>query len=145
MHRNYYCLYLKGLEFGKKNLSTVINILNNTITQLIGMAPTEAVKKEHVYAKSSKPRKGPIGFDEDRLTYNTSVRYLLKPGELEGGRHRTTDCNWSPLVYHIKKSLIQKNQPVLYWLIDGPERSFVREQLMVVKNVDYPPDWILKN
>ena len=56
--------------------------------------------------------------------------------------------NWSPKVYRIKESLIQKNQPVLYWLIDengnGLERSFVREQLMVVKEVEYPPKWIFK-
>nr|CAG8627401.1 10139_t:CDS:1 [Entrophospora candida] len=129
----------------KKNLSTVINILNNTVTRLIGMTPTDAVKKEHVYAKSSKPRKGPIGFVEVRLTYKDSVRYLLKPGELEGGKLRATGCNWSPQVYHIKKALIQKNQPILYWLIEGPKRSFVQEELMVVNDVEFPPDWILKN
>jgi hypothetical protein len=57
--------------------------------------------------------------------------------------------NWSPQVYHIKKLLIQKNQPVLYWLIDnennGPERSFVREELQVIKDVQLPPQWILNN
>jgi hypothetical protein len=133
----------------KKNLRTVINLLNNTITRLIGMTPAEAVKKKHVYAKASKPRYGPMGFDEVRLTYNDSVLYLLKPGELEGGKRRASDCNWSPKVYRIKESLIQKNQPVLYWLMDengnNPERSFVREQLLLVNNnIDYPPKWILK-
>src|SRR5438132_11667534 len=89
-----------------------------------------------------------MGYNEVRLTYNDSVLYLLKPGELEGGRRRATDCNWSPQIYHIKESLVQKNQPVLYWLIDndgnGPKRSFVREELMVVKNVEYPPQRILR-
>ncbi|CAJ0634260.1 2547_t:CDS:2 [Entrophospora sp. SA101] len=91
----------------------------------------------------------PIGFDEPRLTYKDSVLYLLEPGELEFGNRRITDMNWSPKIFCIKESLIQKNQPVLYWLMDengdGPERSFVREQLMVVRNVEYPPKWILRD
>src|SRR5581483_6866317 len=53
----------------------------------------------------------------------------------------------SPQVYHIKKILVQKNQPVLYWLIDNegnsPERSFVREELMVIKDAQLPPQWVL--
>ena len=77
------------------------------------------MKKEHVFAKASKPRKGPIGFNEPRLSHDVLVRYLLNPGELEGGRRRATDCNWSPQIYHIRESLVQKNQPVLYWLIDS--------------------------
>ena len=91
-----------------------------------------------------------MGFDEERLPYNSLVRYLLKPGELEGGRRRATDCNWSPQTYHIKKALVQKNQPILYWLIyengNGPKRSFVREELMVIPhNIELPPDWVLNN
>ena len=113
------------------------------------MSPAEARKKKHVYAKSSKSRYGPIEFNEVRLTYNDSLQYLLKNGELEGGRRRVTDCNWSPQTYHIKKVLIQKNQPVLYWLTDnnnnGSKRSFVHKELMVIKNVKYLPQRILKS
>ena len=109
------------------------------MTKLLGISPAEARKKEHVFAKASKPRKGPIGFDEPRLSHNVLVRYLLKPGELKGRRKRATNCNWSPQIYHIRKSLVQKNQPVLYWLIDGEgnglKRSFVREKLQII-----PPD-----
>ena len=102
-----------------------------------------------VYAKPSWPARRPIGYNELLLPSYTEVRHLLGPGELEGGRRRATDCNWSPQIYHIKESLVQKNQPVLYWIEDidgnGPKRSFVREELMVVKNVEYPPQRILKN
>ncbi|CAG8485095.1 2401_t:CDS:1 [Acaulospora colombiana] len=116
------------------------------------MSPNEAVKKalkgEKIIAKPAVKHKRPIGFDEPRLSYKDFVRYLLKSGELEFGNRRITDMNWSPKVYRIKESLIQKNQPVLYWLMgengDSPERSFVREQLMIVKEVEYPPKWILK-
>ena len=111
------------------------------------MTPNEAIKKKFVYAKASKPRYGPMGYDEVWLTYNDPVLYLLKPGEMEGGKRRATDCNWSPQVYHIKESLVQKNQPILYWIEDidgnGPKRSFVREELIVAKNIEYPPQRIL--
>ena len=51
--------------------------------------------------------------------------------------------NWSPDVYHIGETLVQKNQPVLYKLVDGPERRFVRKELMVVNIVDLPPKYVL--
>jgi hypothetical protein len=72
---------------------------------------------------------------------------LLEPGELESGHKRATDLNWSPQVYHIKELLVQKNQPVLYWLenenSNGPKRSFVREELQLIKHCDMPPKYIL--
>jgi len=72
---------------------------------------------------------------------------LLNPGELEGGRRRATDCNWSPQIYHIREPLVQKNQPVSYWLIDdkgnGPKKSFVREKLG--PDTELPPRWVLTN
>jgi hypothetical protein len=124
--------------------------LNNSITRLIGISPAKAIKKKQVFAKSSKPRKGPMGFDEEKLTHDASVIYLLELGELEGGRRRATDMNWSPQIYHICESLVQKNQPVLYWLEDddgnGPKRSFVREELQVIPpDTELPPQWVLSN
>ncbi|RHZ63685.1 hypothetical protein Glove_328g69 [Diversispora epigaea] len=93
------------------DLTIFLEKLDNTVTRLIDMPPAEARKLKHVYAMSYKPRYGPMGYDEVRLTYSDSVLYLLNPGELEGGRRRVTDMNWSPQIYHIKESLIQKNQP----------------------------------
>ena len=89
-------------------------------------------------------------YDEKRLSYNDSVIYLLEPSEYEGGKRRATDMNWSSKIYQIRESLIQKNQPVLYWLIDdegnGPERSFVREELMVIpSDTELPSQWVLSN
>jgi hypothetical protein len=131
-----------------KNLPIIVEDLNNSITRLIGMSPAEAIKYEHVMATSSKSRNGPLGFDEEILSSNIVVRYLLDLSELEGGKRRAGDMNWSPQVYHIRESLVQKNQPVLYWLenvdSNGPERSFVREELMVIPaDTDLPPQWVL--
>ena len=75
---------------------------------------------------------------------------MLDPSKYKGGRRRATDMNWSSKIYQIRESLIQKNQPVLYWLIDdegnSPERSFMREELQIVPHdVEYPPQWVLSN
>ena len=133
-----------------KNLPTIVKDINNSKTRLIGMSPAEAIKKKKVIAKSSQTRDGPMGFDEKRLTHNDSVRYLLEPGELEGGRKRAGDLVWSPQIYHIQESLVQKNQPILYWLSDeegnGPSRSFVREEVLVIPHdTENPPNFILNH
>ena len=132
------------------------NIFNNTPTRLINMSPNEAVERalngEKIIAMPAVKHRRPVGYDESCLSYYDSVRYLLKPGELEHGpaRRRATDMNWSPQVYHIRESLVQKNQPVLYWLVDddrnGLKRSFVREELMIIPyNTELPPQWVLSN
>ncbi|CAG8728277.1 24285_t:CDS:2, partial [Cetraspora pellucida] len=85
-----------------KNLPIIVNDLNNSITRL-------------------------IAFNESKLSYNTSVRYLLEPGELEGGQMRVTDINWSS----------QGN---------GPRCSFVFEELQIIpSNTELPPQWVLTN
>ncbi|CAB5381733.1 unnamed protein product [Rhizophagus irregularis] len=52
--------------------------------------------------------------------------------------------------YTIARAFKKKNQPVLYWLIDDdgkePERSFVREELLVIPDdTELPPQWVLMN
>ena len=62
-------------------------------------------------------------------------------GELEGeSKRRGTG---SSEVYNIGEVHVQKNQPILYNLLDGPSRRFVREELMVVKEVQLPPKSVL--
>ncbi|CAJ0630231.1 10740_t:CDS:2 [Entrophospora sp. SA101] len=98
-----------------KDLCNNDDIYNDTPTRLIHMSPNEAVKRalkgEKIIADPSVKHRRPIGFNEPRLSYKDSVLYLLEPGELEFGKRRITDMNWSTKVYRIKESLIQKNQP----------------------------------
>ena len=48
-------------------------------------------------------------------------RYLLAPGEDEGGeRRRATDPVWSLEVFDLSRSVVSPAQPVLYYLPDGP-------------------------
>ena len=97
------------------------------------MSPNEAVKKalkgKKIIARPSVKHRKPVGYNESLLPNYTEVHYLLKSGELEGGRRRTTDCNWSSEVFTINSYLIKENQPVLYKLYNGPKRSFVRKEL----------------
>ena len=49
-------------------------------------------------------------------------------------------ANWSLKVFNIDRSIINKGEPVLYYLKDGPKRGFVREELMIVPNgTELPP------
>ena len=79
-----------------KNLPIIVKDLNNSITRLLGISLAEAIEKERVNAQSSKARKGLMGFNEEKLPYDIFVRHLLEPSDLEGGRRRAGDLNWSP-------------------------------------------------
>jgi hypothetical protein len=78
-----------------RNLPIVVEYINNSITYQLGISPADAMEKEEVLAKPSYPQDGPIGFDEEKLSGDVLVRYLLYPSDLEGGRRRAGDLNWS--------------------------------------------------
>jgi len=132
-----------------KNLPIIVKDINNSVTRLLGLAPIMAIKNKQVYAKSSRKSQNiPMGYNEDQLTYDIFIRYLLEPSDLEGNRRRVGDINWSQQIYRIRKALIQKDQPILYWLIDdngkSPERSFVNEELLIIPDdTELPPQWVL--
>ncbi|GET02650.1 hypothetical protein RCL_jg13810.t1 [Rhizophagus clarus] len=128
-----------------QNLPIIVKDINISITNLISMSPAKAIKKKQVKAKPSWPARRSIGYDEAILPSYTEVQYLFEPSDLEGGKKRAIDCNWSPEVFIIESYLLKENQPVLYKLYNGPERSFMREELQIVKDVQLPPQWILKH
>ena len=76
-----------------KNLSIIVEDLNNSIIRLIGMSPANAIEIEEVIAKSFKSRNGSMGYDEKTLPNDTLVRYLLLNNDLDGGRRRAGDLN----------------------------------------------------
>lgn len=124
-----------------KHLPIIEKDLNNSVTRLLGIPPSVAIKEDFVIAEPSMPGNP----NEQPLSIDVCLRYLLEPGELEGDkRRRAGDLNWSPKIYHIRDSLKKNNQPILYWLEDGPKRSFVREELMIVPaDTELPPQWVL--
>ena len=125
-----------------KRLPSVIKSTNNEVTRLTGETPAKAIRKKKVSAENSiKLRNRLVGFQEKIIPQNVSVRYLYAPGELEGGEvRRATDPIWSLKTYNIAEVAVDEDQPALYYLRDGPKRSFVREELQIVpEDTENPP------
>ena len=123
-----------------KRLPDVVGALNNEVTSLIGKKPAVAIKEKEVSSQPSTKYNRPVGANEKKLPPLINVRYLYQPGELEGGTKRATDPIWSLKVYQVVENKTKPNQPVVYYLSDGPKRGFVREELLVVPpNTQLPP------
>ena len=118
---------------GKKKLLLVIKALNDQETRLIGLKPKDTIKMKSVKQNPAAPAHRPVGKREKKIAENARVRYLYAPGEADNDtRRRATDPIWSIKTFSIKNVMIVENQPVLYYLENGPTRSFVREKLQVV-------------
>ena len=115
-----------------KRLPEVVSALNNEVTRLIGKKLAIAIREKAVASKPATPYMRPVGENERKLPSEAHVRYLYYPGELEGGGRRATDPIWSLKVYKIQKVVTIPETHVVYYLLDGPKRGFVREELMVV-------------
>ena len=123
-----------------KRLPVVMKALNSQVIRITGKEPDKALGLKEVEIKPYSYKR-PVGLKEKRLPSGVQIRYLLSPGEDEGGeRRRATDPIWSIEVYNINRVVISPEQPVLYYLLDGPKRSFVREELQVVPfDTELPP------
>ncbi|CAG8845474.1 9064_t:CDS:2, partial [Gigaspora margarita] len=106
----------------------IVDNMNDSPTRLIKMRSNDTMKLERVYSKPSVKYNRPIGVDEPQLP---------------------KDPIWSPSLYKIRRIVVRKNppMPILYYLNEsGPQRPFVREQLMHIKEEAMPPPrWVLKD
>jgi hypothetical protein len=119
-------------------LPQVVAAINSEPTRLTGRKPSEAIHLKTVQNKKAIE----VVVDESAiLGHDVLVRYLYANGELEGGNHRrATDPIWSVTTHTISSVMHQPNQPVLYYINDGPARSFVREELQVIpEDAELPP------
>ena len=123
-----------------KRLPAVMKALNSEVIRITGKEPDKAISQREVEMREVNYKR-PVGVKEKRLPPGVQVRYLLSPGEDEGGeRRRATDPIWSIEVYNITRVVVSSDQPVLYYLLGGPKRSFVREELQVVpSDTELPP------
>ena len=96
-----------------KRLPEVVAAFNREETRLTGKKPVGAIKEKVVDAKLSTTYSRPVGLKEKRLDYSVNVRYLLPPGELEGGQRRATDPVWSLKDFNISRSVVNEHEPVL--------------------------------
>ena len=104
-----------------KHLYGLVDELNDTETEMIGMKPKDTIKLKEVplVARESYP-------PEEVLPEDGLYRYLLQPGEEhDDQRRRATDRIWSKATYRLRKVVESPGNRVMYYLLDGPERAFV--------------------
>ena len=79
---------------------------------------------------------------EEVLELDGLYRYLLQPGEEHADqRRRATDRIWSKQTFIIDHVIEEPKNRTLYYLTDGPERAFVREELMWIPfDTQLPPE-----
>jgi len=115
-----------------KRLPDIVTALNGEVTRLTGKKPAVAIKGKVVSAKPSTPESRPVGVDEKKLPSNVNICYLYQSGKLEGGTKRATDPIWSLKVFMLERCVARSDEPVLYYLHEGPKQGFVCEELLVV-------------
>ena len=122
-----------------KHLYGLVDELNDTTTEMIGMKLKDAIKLDEVplVTRESYP-------PEEVLPEDGSYRYLLQPGEeRDDQRHRATDRIWSKGTYRLREIAENPGNRVIYYLLDGPERAFVSEELMLIpEDTELPPDYV---
>ena len=115
-----------------KHLYGLVDELNDTETK-------DAIKLKEVplVARESYPPEEVI--PEDGL-----YRCLLQPGEEhDDQQRRATDRIWSKASYRLREVVKSPGNRVMYYLLNGPERAFVSEELMLIpEDTELPPDYI---
>ena len=129
----------KVLSRWVKHLYGLVDELNNTKPEMIGMKPKDAIKLDEVplVAQETYPQ-------EDTLPEDGLYRHLLQPGgEHDDQRCRETDRIWPKTSYRLREITENPVNHVMYYLLDGPERAFVSEELMLIpEDTELPPDYV---
>ena len=104
---------------------------------MIDMKPKDAIKLSNVELVKSEEFADEKALPEDGL-----YRYFYQPGEQHGDqKRRATDFVWSKNTYRLDRIVQEPSNRILYYLQSGPERAFVREELMQVpETTEKPPD-----
>ena len=122
-----------------KHLYGLVDELNDTTTEMIGMKPKDAIKLNEVplVTRESYP-------PEEVLPEDGLYRYLLQPSEEhDDQRRRATNRVWSKGTYRLREIVENPGNRVMYYLLNGPERAFVSEELMLVlEDTELPPDYV---
>ena len=122
-----------------KHLYGLVDELNDTTAEMIGMKPKDAIKLSQVplVNRENYP-------EEEKLPGDGLYWYLLQPGEEhDDQRCRATDRIWSQKTYRLREIVENPGNHVMYYLKDGPERAFVSEELMLIpEGTELPPDYV---
>ena len=120
-----------------KNLIKIVNKMSNTVSSMIDIKPKDAIKLDTIPLDKKYPEET-VQPDDDLY------RYLYQPGEQHGDKKRwETDFIWSKNTYRLDRIVQEPGNRVLYYLQDGPNRAFMREELMhVSKGTQVPSGWV---
>ena len=111
--------------------------MNNAVLSMIGMRTKDAIKLDTIPVDKTYPKETVL--PEDGL-----YSYLYQSGEQHGDQKRwATDLIWSKNTLRLDRIVQGRGTRVLYYLQDGPDKAFVREELMhVSEDTQVPPDWL---
>ena len=121
------------------HLYGLVDELNDTKTEMIGMKRKDAIKLDEV------PLVNQEGYPPEKVLPEDGLyRYLLQPGEEHNDQQRrATDRIWSKASYRLREIAENPGNRVMYYLLDGPERAFVSEELMLIpEDTELPPDCV---
>ena len=122
-----------------KHLYGLVDKLNDTEAEMIGMKPKDAIELNEVplVDRESYP-------PEDTLPEDGLYHYLSQPGkEHDDQQHRATDRVWSKGTYRLREIVKNPGNHVMYHLLDGPERAFVSEEMMSIpEDTELPLDYV---
>ena len=124
-----------------RHLYGLVNELNDTETQMTGMKPKDTIKLNQGYLVNQENYP-----PEDTLPEDGLYCYLLQPSEEhDDQRHRATDRVWSKKTYRLREIVEATGNHMMYYLKDGSERAFVKEELMLIpEDMQLPPNYVQK-
>ena len=111
--------------------------MNNIVLSMISIKPKDAIKLDNVPLDKKYP-------EETTLSKDGLYRYLYQPGKQHGDKkRRATDLIWSKNTNRLDRIVQEPGNRVLYYLQNGADRAFVREELMnISEDTQVPPDWV---
>ena len=126
----------------------MVDELNDTTTDMIGMKPKDAIKPKEVPLVNREAYAPEEALLEDGLH-----QYLLKPSEEQDDQQRrATDRVWSKGTYRLREIVEDSGNHAMYYLSDGPlgsraslgpDRALVSEELMLIpEDTELPLDYV---
>ena len=122
-----------------KHLYGLVDKLNNTKTQMIWMSPKNAIEFKEVPLAESYSQRTHCLRTDCIITYYNPVENITTSTK------RATDRIWSEKTYRLSEVVSSPGNQVMYYLADGLERAFIKEELMVIpEDTELPPDFVQK-
>ena len=103
------------------------------------MPPSEAIELRKVPLVESYP-------PEDVLPEDGLYHYFLQQGEEHDDQRKTAmDRIWTKATYRLREVVEDSGNWIMYYLSNGPERAFLSEELMLIReDTELPKDYIQK-